>query len=331
MGRKWDAVKVSAKLWRSIGRASLPTHRPWQEVEGLNPRKYANPSRQYQSALAEWRKLCCATGHAKINKTNVLPSATEHARRFAIETGEIEKLYKLTDDAKQRAIGEGFDNLHEGDQKPSPGVPWLETAQLIGIIRDQERGLTLAIEAGKQGLALTEERAKQWHTRVTAHQPMGRSLLLPFLPWPPMARGWYKPMSNNVLTNEGNIIKRCPVLKTRQAMDALFQHAEHHLEGETNTLVCATWVHYAWLSIHPFIDGNGRTGRLAMAHAFARRGEHPPVITADDTETYFEAVKESEKGNPEALRKFIEEVGTQTLKIACTTIAAQNRRPPIRQ
>ena len=40
----------------------------------------------------------------------------------------------------------------------------------------------------------------------------------------------------------------------------------------------AAWVHFEWVRIHPFIDGNGRTARL-WVNAIAMRYNLPPRLT----------------------------------------------------
>lgn len=59
----------------------------------------------------------------------------------------------------------------------------------------------------------------------------------------------------------------------------------------------AAWLHIALVSIHPFVDGNGRTARLLMNLALLRSGYPvtiiPPVVRGD----YIEALKASNVGD----------------------------------
>lgn len=67
----------------------------------------------------------------------------------------------------------------------------------------------------------------------------------------------------------------------------------------------AAKLHLQLVTIHPFIDGNGRTARLLMNLALLQAGYPitiiPPVIRAD----YIEALRESNKGNSKPFVDFI--------------------------
>lgn len=58
-----------------------------------------------------------------------------------------------------------------------------------------------------------------------------------------------------------------------------------------NALTAAAYFHVKFENIHPFADGNGRTGRLAMNY-FLVLHEHPPiVIHEEDRKAYYEALE----------------------------------------
>lgn len=58
-----------------------------------------------------------------------------------------------------------------------------------------------------------------------------------------------------------------------------------------HSLIAATYFHAKFENIHPFADGNGRTGRLAMNY-FLVLHNHPPVIVhEEDRKAYYEALE----------------------------------------
>ncbi len=58
----------------------------------------------------------------------------------------------------------------------------------------------------------------------------------------------------------------------------------------------ASEAHYHLVSIHPFIDGNGRTARLLMNHILMLHGYPPAVIGPSDRITYINSLEEAQLG-----------------------------------
>jgi fido (protein-threonine AMPylation protein) len=65
-------------------------------------------------------------------------------------------------------------------------------------------------------------------------------------------------------------------------------------------------VHHAWLErIHPFIDGNGRVGRLILNFMLLQAGYPPAVIHLDQRTRYLRALRSADTGNPRPLMEVI--------------------------
>ncbi|WP_305117595.1 Fic family protein [Acutalibacter muris] len=58
-----------------------------------------------------------------------------------------------------------------------------------------------------------------------------------------------------------------------------------------NTLTVAACFHAKFENIHPFADGNGRVGRLAMNYFLVLHGHPPIVIHEEDRRAYYEALE----------------------------------------
>jgi Fic family protein len=77
-------------------------------------------------------------------------------------------------------------------------------------------------------------------------------------------------------------------------------------------LKLAANIHYNFVNIHPFGDGNGRTSRLLMNYIQLYHNEPLIKIFTEDRTEYIDALNETEeKENPEVFREFI---GKQEIK-----------------
>ena len=56
-------------------------------------------------------------------------------------------------------------------------------------------------------------------------------------------------------------------------------------------LTAAAYFHAKFENIHPFADGNGRTGRLAMNYLLVLHGHPPITVHEEDRKGYFEALE----------------------------------------
>ncbi|MDI6770004.1 MAG: Fic family protein [Anaerolineales bacterium] len=58
----------------------------------------------------------------------------------------------------------------------------------------------------------------------------------------------------------------------------------------------AAQAHYRLVSIHPFVDGNGRTARLLMNLILVREGYPPAIIRKEDRRKYINALEKAQTG-----------------------------------
>ena len=60
---------------------------------------------------------------------------------------------------------------------------------------------------------------------------------------------------------------------------------------EKNVLIAAAYFHAKFENIHPFADGNGRTGRLLMNYLLVLHNHPPIVIHEEDRREYFDSLE----------------------------------------
>ena len=71
---------------------------------------------------------------------------------------------------------------------------------------------------------------------------------------------------------------------------------KQHMEEFVRWLQRASLAHYKFVSIHPFIDGNGRTARLLMNLILMQNGFVPSVIRIEDRLEYIQSIEKAQAG-----------------------------------
>ena len=75
--------------------------------------------------------------------------------------------------------------------------------------------------------------------------------------------------------------------------------------GRLNNLELAAYVHYRFVEIHPFSDGNGRVARLLMNLFLIRHGYPITMILKLDRKKYYDRLKKADLGDMSPFADFI--------------------------
>lgn len=121
------------------------------------------------------------------------------------------------------------------------------------------------------------------------------------------ARGLYR----NVPVRVGSHIAPQPYLVKPQ-MERLLEDNKKWLEG--NVLIAVSKFHLEFETIHPFIDGNGRTGRLILNLELIKNGYLPINIKYNDMEKYFKSFNHYRKDESKDFSKMVELVANYQLE-----------------
>lgn len=88
--------------------------------------------------------------------------------------------------------------------------------------------------------------------------------------------------------------------------------------------------HSEFERIHPFIDGNGRTGRLVLNLLLVRLGYPPAIIYEHQRATYLRALRKADAGEPGLLAEFLARAVMDNLyKFVVPAIAGPARLMPL--
>ena len=81
-------------------------------------------------------------------------------------------------------------------------------------------------------------------------------------------------------------------------------------KNKKDDIDCLVYSHYEFIKIHPFNNGNGRTGRILMNIVALKLGYKPLELHFREGESrkfYIDAMKTADKGNFEHLKNLISE------------------------
>jgi Fic family protein len=89
--------------------------------------------------------------------------------------------------------------------------------------------------------------------------------------------------------------------------------------------------HHAWFErIHPFVDGNGRVGRLLLNFMLVQLGYPPAVILARQRTRYLQALRAADDGNSNPLAEVIARAVSATLiRILIPKLAGEAKLIPL--
>ena len=83
---------------------------------------------------------------------------------------------------------------------------------------------------------------------------------------------------------------------------------------EAHPVQIAALAHYKFVFIHPFYDGNGRTGRLLMNLILMKFGYPPIIIHKEDRLDYYDYLEMANQGDIKPFIRFIAKCTQRTLK-----------------
>jgi Fic family protein len=103
-------------------------------------------------------------------------------------------------------------------------------------------------------------------------------------------------------------------LKVPKLMAGLFRWMQKDAES-LHIVQLAAHAHHQFVWIHPFIDGNGRTGRLLMNLLLMQQGYPPAVILKNDRKKYYDGLNQANNGEYEKIELLIGQAVERSLDL----------------
>ncbi len=127
--------------------------------------------------------------------------------------------------------------------------------------------------------------------------------------------GQYKSTPNSVLLKNGEIHEYASPEETPALMGDLMKWFNDNLNVLAPVQLAAE-LHYRFVCIHPFDDGNGRVARLIMNYILLKFNYPPVIIKSSDKENYLTALQKADSGNRLAIIEYIEKQAIWTLELS---------------
>ncbi|MBV7532156.1 Fic family protein [Chitinophaga sp. sic0106] len=129
--------------------------------------------------------------------------------------------------------------------------------------------------------------------------------------------GNYKKYPNSVLLQNGEIFHYTSPEDTPIEMGELISwYRSEEEKKELHPVALAALLHYKFVRIHPFDDGNGRMSRLLMNFVLLKYGLPPVVIKASDKKNYLFALNQADTGDLNAFITYVSAQLTWSLELS---------------
>ncbi len=194
----------------------------------------------------------------------------------------------------------GNHNIREYEEMKAHDAAW----HLIeDWAKDKERPLTEQHIKNLNEIILVQP---YWKEAITTDgQPTRRQIKV----------GNYKEFPNSVRLQNGEIFSYASPADTPIQMQELIDWYRRE-EGGLPPITLAALLHYKFVRIHPFDDGNGRISRLLMNYVLLRNGYPPVIIKSEDKANYLRALHMADTGDYEPFISYIADQVVWSLNIA---------------
>ena len=236
----------------------------------------------YEKALALWKKKKIT------NDAELAEALNGYSVAFAYHSGKIENENITYNDTREIFERDGVTS-YTGDLRT------------LFEIRNAKEASELLLVSFNERRALDEALVKEFQFKLTQNTYDGRRWRLGERP------GEYK--LHDYVTGKSEI--GAPPEDVHDEMSELI--AELDGVPDDKALTAAAYFHAKFENIHPFADGNGRTGRLVMNYILLVH-DHPPIIIhEEDRKEYYAALEAwDERQELDPLIAFLKEQAVKT-------------------
>lgn len=227
-------------------------------------------------------------------------------RAAALDTGAIEGLY---------SVDRGFTMT-----VATQALAWEHAIQEKGEnVRDlfeaQLQAYELVIDAVTGHHPISEAWIRALHETLCGPQTTYRVLTDQGWQEHELRRGVYKNQPNHVRLGDGSIHPYAPVDRVGSEMHRLLEQIRTPAFEQAHPIAQASYIHYGFVVIHPFADGNGRVARALASVFFYKALSIPFLVFANQRTAYFDALHQADIGAHRPLLAFVGDRGIDTMQL----------------
>jgi Fic family protein len=262
-----------------------------------------------------WERYAEIIRELKNTSPDLLPRALEVVKRAAAwDTGAIEGLYP-TDRGFTLTVAiavTAWENLVE---QKGPNARALFESQL--------KAYDYVLDFATQRIPIAEAWIRQLHEVVCESQDEYAVKTSIGKQYQPLPKGEYKRSPNHVEQLDGSNHSWAPVDLTLAEMHRLCGELRSDAFGAAHPVMQSAYAHYAFVSVHPFADGNGRVAR-ALASVFTNRAESIPLLILKSDAEYLPALEAADRGDFQRFVDFILDKAIDTIRLTEESFKAAN-------
>jgi Fic family protein len=208
----------------------------------------------------------------------------------------------------------------------APGKPLKDHEEIIG----HDEAVKLVENLVEEKRPLTENLIREIHVLLLKKAYWGNAVTPDGKPTKKLLEvGKYKTLPNHVITKTGEIFRYATPEETPAKMhDLLLWYRKESERADVNPIILASEIHYRFVRIHPFDDGNGRLSRILMNLTLMRFGFPPVIIRTEDRENYFNALSQADVGMIEKFIDYIAKNLVRSLEISIAGAKGENIEEP---
>lgn len=228
---------------------------------------------------------------------------SNHIEGNTLTYGETE-LYLIFDKTTGNHDGREYEEMRASD---------VALKMIQEYAAEKERPLTEAFIKSLNELILVRP---YW---VDAMTPSGQSTRRQIIP------GGYKKQPNSVRLQNGEMFHYTSPEETPIQMGELVEWYRAEIEkNELHPVALAALLHYRFVRIHPFDDGNGRISRLLMNYVLYANDLPPVVVKSADKKNYLFALNQADAGDINAFVEYIARQLVWSLELSIKAAKGEN-------